>query len=83
MDNFYSAYETLVSKKISGELKPSISVYRKNKKGYIEYRIYFLVNEAKASDCRIRAMKDALIESEAARMNAEQISKFVKEGFDF
>ena len=83
LDNFYAAYENLVSKEISGELLPSVSIYREGKKGNIEYRIYFLVNEEKASESRIRAMKAALIESEVARMNAEQITKFVQEGFDF
>lgn len=83
LDNFYAAYENLVSKEISGELIPSISIYRESQKGNIEYRIYFLVNEAKASESRIRALKNALIESEVARMNAEQITKFVQEGFDF
>lgn len=82
LDNFYAAYENLVSKEISGELTPSISIYRKSKNGGIEYRIYFLVNEDKASKGRIRAMKKALIESEVARMNAEQITKFVQEGFN-
>lgn len=83
LDNFYAAYENLVSKEIAGELTPSIAIYRETKKGNIEYRIYFLVNEEKASESRIRAMKAALIESEVARMNAEQITKFVQEGFDF
>lgn len=83
LDNFYAAYENLVSKEIAGELTPSISIYRETKKGNIEYRIYFLINEEKASESRIRAMKAALIESEVARMNAEQITKFVHEGFDF
>lgn len=83
LDNFYAAYENLVSKEISGELTPSISIYREDENGNIEYRIYFLVNESKASQSRLRAMKNALIESEIARMNAEQITKFVEEGFDF
>ncbi len=83
LDNFYAAYENLVSKEIAGELTPSISIFRKDKKGNIEYRIYYIVNEEKASESRIRAMKAALIESEVARMNAEQITKFVQEGFDF
>ena len=83
LDNFYAAYERLVSKEISGELIPSLSIFREDKKGNIEYRVYFLVNEAKASESRVRAMKNAMIESEIARMNAEQISNFVQQGFDF
>ena len=82
LDKFYAAYERLVSKEITGELTPSISLYRE-KNGKIEYRIYYLVNETKATESRIRAMRNALIESEIARMNAEQITKFVQEGFDF
>lgn len=82
LDNFYAAYENLVSKEINGELTPSVSIYREDKKGNIEYRIYFLINENKALESRIRAMKNALIESEVARMNAEQITRFVQEGFD-
>lgn len=83
LDNFYAAYENLVSKEINGELTPSVSIYREDKKGNVEYRIYFLINEDKAVESRIRAMKNALIESEVARMNAEQITRFVQEGFDF
>ena len=82
LDNFYAAYENLVSKEISGELTPSISIYRVNKNGNIEYRVYYLINEEKAMNSRIKAMKNALIESEVARMNAEQITKFVQEGFE-
>lgn len=82
LDNFYAAYERLVSKEISGELTPSISIYREDENGNIEYRIYYLINESKAIESRIRAMKNALIESEIARMNAEQITQFVQEGFD-
>lgn len=83
LDNFYAAYENLVSKEVSGELTPSISIYRDGKRGNVEYRIYFLVNEAKALEGRLRAMKNAFIESEMARENAEQIAEFVREGFDF
>lgn len=83
LDNFYAAYERLVSKEISGELIPSLSIYRENQNGNIEYRIFYLVNESKASESRVRAMRNALIESEVARMNAEEITKFVKDGFDF
>ena len=82
LDNFYAAYERLVSKEISGELTPSISIYREDENGNIGYRIYYLINESKAIESRIRAMKNALIESEIARMNAEQITQFVQECFD-
>lgn len=82
LDNFYAAYESLVAKEISGELQTSVAIYRKTSNGSIEYRIYFIVNEEAASQARIRALQNALLESEAARMNAEEISKFVREGFE-
>ena len=82
LDNFYAAYENLVAKEISGELQTSVSIYRELGNGSIEYRIYFIVNEEAASQARIRALQNALLESEAARMNAEEISKFVREGFE-
>ena len=82
LDNFYAAYESLVAKEISGELQTSVAIYREAGNGSIEYRIYFIVNEEAASQARIRALQNALLESEAARMNAEEISKFVREGFE-
>lgn len=80
-DDFYSAYESRVATELQGELKPSISLYRENKEGKLEYKIFYLVNEDAASKARIRAMERAMQESEFARANAERISEFVREGF--
>ncbi len=80
-ENFYEGYESKVAKEIVGELKKSFSVFREKKDGYIDYQIFFVVNEEAASKARIRAMENALAESEFTRANAERISKFVREGF--
>ncbi len=82
VDNFYEAYEALVYKSIQGELKMSFGVYRETKEGTIEYIGYYTVNEEEASKARIKAMQNAMKESEFARKHAEEIGKFVQQGFD-
>ena len=81
VDNFYEGYESQVVTEIKGELKKSFAVYRQKADGGIDYRIFYLINEAAASQARIRAMERAMMESEFARANAERISAFVREGF--
>ena len=85
-DKFYAAYETKVEKEIKGELKASFSVIRskgKNEKGQevFEMQTYCLVNEAAASRARLRALENALKESEAAQQYAKKVSEFVQDGF--
>ena len=87
-DNFYAAYERSVEKEIKGELKESFSVIRclnpeaPVKDREYEMESYFIVNESAASKARIRAMENALKESEAAQKYAKQISEFVNEAFE-
>lgn len=82
-DHFYAAYERLVEKEIKGEMTESFSVIRRidRKKDDYEMETYFIVNESAATRARIRAMENAMKESEAARQYADKISDFVKEGF--
>lgn len=86
-DKFYAAYESMLVKEIKGELKPSFSVIRtkgKDDKGneIYEMQTYCIVNEVAASQARIRAMEEAMKESGMAQKYAEQVSGFVREGFD-
>lgn len=87
-DHFYAAYERLVEKEIRGELKESFSVIRclnpeaPVKEREYELESYFIVNESAASKARIRAMENALKESEAAQRHAQKISEFVNEAFE-
>lgn len=81
VDNFYEGYESQVVTEIKGELKKSFAVYREKENGGIDYRVFYLINEASASQARIRAMERAMMESEFARANAERISAFVRDGF--
>lgn len=80
-DHFYGAYERLVEKEIRGEMTESYSIYRENGDGTVEIQSYFIVSEDAASKARLRALENAMKESEAAQKHAEQISSFVREGF--
>lgn len=80
-DKMYAAYERLVQTEIKGVLTESFSVVKENGKRK-QYRVYFIVNEDKASQARIRAMQRALEETQAAQKYAREIAEFVREGFD-
>ena len=81
-DHFYSAYERLVQKEIRNEMKESYTIIRTNNDGTYEMMVFFIVSESAASKARIRALNNALKESEAAQMHAEKISEFVQAGFE-
>lgn len=82
-DHFYAAYERLVETEIKGEMSESYSIIRciDPKKDEYEMQTFFIVNESAATRARIRAMENALKESEAAQRYAQKVSDFVKEGF--
>ena len=83
-DKFYAAYERAVEKEIKGELIESYSIIRQkpNSNGEYEMQTFFIVNETAASKARIRAMEEALKESEAAQKYAQKISDFVNQKVD-
>lgn len=82
-DHFYGAYERLVEKEIKGEMSESYSIIRcvDPKTGEYEMQTFFIVNESAATRARIRAMENALKESEAAQHYAQKVGDFVREGF--
>lgn len=83
-DHFYGAYERLVEKEIKGEMRESYSIIRllDKKSGEYEMQTFFIIDENAATRARIRAMENALKESEAAQKYAEKVSQFVQEGFE-
>ncbi len=81
-DHFYGAYERMVEKEIKGEMEESFSIIRDNGDGTAEVQTFFVVSESAASKARIRALENAMKESEAAQKHAERISSFVREGFE-
>lgn len=82
-DHFYAAYERLVEKEIKGEMVESFSIIRCIDKATGEYEMqtFFVIDESAATRARIRAMENALKESEAAQKYAQKVSEFVNEGF--
>ena len=81
-EHFYAAYERLVEKEIKGEMHESYSVIRDNGDGTYEMQTFFIIDEEAASQARIRAFEQAMLESAAAQKNAEMVSDFIKEGFE-
>lgn len=81
-DHFYAAYERLVEKEIQQVMDESYSIIRDNGDGTFDMQTFFVVSESAATKARIRAMEDALKESEAAQRYAQKISDFVKAGFE-
>lgn len=80
-DNFFAAYERLVEKEIRGEMEPSYTIIHDNGDGTYEVRTYFIVEESNAQKARLRALEQALQESQIAAQHADQIAGFVREGF--
>ena len=81
MDKFIAGYENMVKAEVSGVLTESYSIVKDGKNNLKEYKTFFLVNEEKAMLARKKAMERSLLETKIAIKEAEEISKFVNEGF--
>ena len=80
MDKFIAAYENLVQAEVGNVLTESYSIVRNNGTTN-EYKTFFILNEEKAGAARIRAMERSMLETRIAVREAEEISRFVNEGF--
>ena len=80
-DKMYAAYERLVQQEVKGVLTESYAIY-KERGGTKQFKVFFLVNEEKASAARMRALERAAKETEMAQKYANKISDFVRKGFD-
>jgi len=81
IDKFIAAYENEVKAEISGVLTESYSIIRDNG-ATKEYKTFFILNEEKANAARARALERSLRETKISIMEAQEISKFVNEGFN-
>jgi hypothetical protein len=79
-DKFYAAYERLVSAEVKGELDFSLALERPNGDGK-SYQAWYIVDEDKAMQARLRAMRRAAEETRLAQEYANQVSQFVQEAF--
>lgn len=80
-DHFFGAYERMLEKEIKGEMQESFSMIRDMPDGTYEVQVFYVVSENAAAKARMRALQSALEESKAAQQYADQLSKFVQEGF--
>lgn len=80
-DHFFAAYERLVEKEIRNELEESFSMIKTLPDGSYEVQVFYVVSENAAAKARMRALENALKESEAAQKYADRLSSFVNEGF--
>lgn len=81
-ENFFAAYERLVEKEIRGEMEPSYTILKNNGDGTYEVRTYFIVVENSAQKARMRALEEALKNSQVAAEHADKISSYVKQGLE-
>lgn len=81
-ENFFAAYERLVEKEIRGEMEPSFTITKDNGDGTMEVRTYFIVEESSAQKARMRALEEAMKNSQVAADHAQKISEFVRQGLD-
>ena len=81
-ENFFAAYERLVEKEIRGEMLPSYTIMKDNGDGTYEIRSYFIVEESQAQKARLRALEEAMKNSQIAADHANKISDFVRQGLD-
>ncbi|GHV48907.1 hypothetical protein FACS1894181_06020 [Bacteroidia bacterium] len=80
-DKMYAAYERLVEQEVKGVLAESFALVKKNGQSG-QMRVFFLVNEEKAMQARLNALRRAARETELAQQYARQITRFVREGFE-
>jgi hypothetical protein len=82
IDKVIGAYEKSVQADISGALIESYSIVKENDNGTKSFQTVFIVNEEEAASARVRAMEKSLKETKISIKEAEEISKFVNEGFN-
>ncbi|MDR2126907.1 MAG: hypothetical protein LBP63_08770 [Prevotellaceae bacterium] len=81
IDKFMSAYENIIKQEVGGVLTESYSIIKDNGSTK-EYKTIFILNEEKAVQARAKALEKSLLETKITIKEAEEISKFVNEGFN-
>jgi hypothetical protein len=82
IDKFVAAYENQVKAEVGSVLVESYSIVKEDtKRKTNQYKTFFILNEEKAMLARKRAMERSLLETQIAVKEAEEISRYVNEGF--
>lgn len=81
VDNLLEGYERLLVAEVGGELRPTITLYRKNKSDKYDVKRFYLIDFDEVYNANIRALKRAVEESEWATKYADQITQWINESF--
>lgn len=81
VDAFAAIYESEVEKEIRNDLQESFAIYREIGKGEKTMQVFFIVNADAATASRLRAMENAIRESEAALKLTSLAKGLAKESF--
>jgi hypothetical protein len=81
IDKMMGAFEKSIQADVSGVMTESYSIVKDNGDGTKSFQTIFIVNEEEAAATRMRAMQRSLKETKVTIDEAEEISKFVQEGF--
>lgn len=81
VDAFAAIYEAEVEKEIRNDLQESFAIYRELGKGEKTMQVFFIVNADAATASRLRAMENAIRESEAALKLTGLAKEIAKESF--
>lgn len=81
VDAFAAIYEAEVEKEIRNDLQESFAIYRELGKGEKTMQVFFVVNADAATASRLRAMENAIRESEAALHLSGLAKEIAKESF--
>ncbi|MDR0605797.1 MAG: hypothetical protein LBG80_16000 [Bacteroidales bacterium] len=82
IDKMIAAYERTIKADIGGALVESYSIVKENGNGTKSFQTIFIINEEEAASARMRAMEKSLRETKISVKEAEEISRFVQEGFN-
>ena len=83
VDNFISGYERMVVHEIDNIFpKPSLIIYKIVENKYYEYMIYYLIDSKVLDNVQKKAVEQALEQCGLASKYGNDISNFIKEGFE-
>lgn len=76
-ETLYSSFITETQRQMRGELTETLSLIRTNPDGTYEIQIWYLIDEQRASDARLKALNTAIAEREMAAEFADRLRKLV------
>ena len=81
-NNLVAGYLREVAMEMDGELQPVYSLFRRDRKGKIDVKIYYVVDVDNALAARRKALENAAREMDLSNRFGDRISDFVVKGYD-